>query len=611
MPAATKRTRIPQPQDPLLPSYADPLAGGLGTPITGRSREQPFDQDFGGEFSWESPLTDVQSPNQPAPTTPQAGPAPDVGDDPRRNNPGMADPMSDLTNALEALKTATDPGKRSMIRDHLARTIFTALKTGGHDVSWEGEDILIVDGRRYEVAGAASSADASGWDTDGYAQPGFTASNFGNAPSGYDPAKWSNPNHQTPKYVVSRILATHDLKTADGRAAAIADIQRAYPGTTWGGRDVVNIPGIGEVDIIGDFGDDPRSQNTLAWQPVGAGGPASAAAPGPRGVTSGTALESGGASGQAGLAGGIAAPAAPTRFAPSYQPGPISFDDIPDFSFDEQLERAGSYAPGDLGGLAPTDLDRASEAAAMRLLEHPYSLNDLDVDKLKARSKDELAEMQRMDEDDLLTASYAQGWGDSPFHKSEINAGRASRDRALISSNRDIDEFAAETRKGDERSAAQLASQIGGQSHAQRLSSASLRESTRQAAASSRQQAVSQATNATLQRAALTGDRMALRESVNQEAARIGIAADELQQRWTIAMLQDATQRYGIDADVDVALAQLSQRGREFAEELAFKFAQLAQNDAQFGADFGLNFEKFRHDVDQDYIDNVFRATED
>ncbi len=112
------------------------------------------------------------------------------------------------------------------------------------------------------------------WDTGGYARPGFTSSNFNQqAPSGYDPAKWGNPDHQTPKYVVSRILSGYNLGDPQQLQAAVRDIQSAYPGTTWDGRDHLSIPGVeNDVDFITDFG----GANGLAWQPAGgqsAGGP--------------------------------------------------------------------------------------------------------------------------------------------------------------------------------------------------------------------------------------------------------------------------------------------------------------------------------------------------
>lgn len=119
---------------------------------------------------------------------------------------------------------------------------------------------------------ATTQPDTSGWDTNGYSTPGYTAAagTFGTAPSGWDQAKWENPNHQSPKYVVARILqSSGDMKDATARQSAIANIQKAYPGTTYNGKDKVTIPGVGTVDI---FGGASAGVYSTAWQPVEEGG---------------------------------------------------------------------------------------------------------------------------------------------------------------------------------------------------------------------------------------------------------------------------------------------------------------------------------------------------
>lgn len=116
------------------------------------------------------------------------------------------------------------------------------------------------------VPSAKPPVDNSAWDTDGYSRPGYTAENYGEAPSGWDPAKWKNANHQTPKYVVGRIIqSAGDMKIPDNRAKAIKMIQDAYPGTTFNGKDTVDIPGVGKVDIFGGAG---AGIYSTAWQPL-------------------------------------------------------------------------------------------------------------------------------------------------------------------------------------------------------------------------------------------------------------------------------------------------------------------------------------------------------
>jgi len=156
---------------------------------------------------------------------------------------------------------------------------------------------------------AAPTRDTSSWDTNGYATPGYTATNFGNAPSGWDQTKWTDPNHQSPKYVVGRILySVGDLKDPANRERAIQQIQQAYPGTTFNGKDRINVPGIGEVDIFtgasaGIYGG--------AWQDLTAAAKEQAAA----GTSSGGYPNSG-----ASVYGGSSGYQTPSYSAPSYTP---------------------------------------------------------------------------------------------------------------------------------------------------------------------------------------------------------------------------------------------------------------------------------------------------
>jgi hypothetical protein len=102
------------------------------------------------------------------------------------------------------------------------------------------------------------------------------------APSGWNQGKWADQSHTTPKYVVGRILSQFP-DTPEGLQAAMPQIQQAFPGATMAGRDSINIPGIGIVDVgVGFAGGGGQG---WAWQPDsdmagGAGGAAGAGAVG-------------------------------------------------------------------------------------------------------------------------------------------------------------------------------------------------------------------------------------------------------------------------------------------------------------------------------------------
>ena len=67
---------------------------------------------------------------------------------------------------------------------------------------------------------------------------------------------------QTPKYVVGRILSNY-TPSIDGLGAAMEEIQQAYPGAEFDGKDKIIIPGLGTIDVLVNAGGDNMS---WAWQ---------------------------------------------------------------------------------------------------------------------------------------------------------------------------------------------------------------------------------------------------------------------------------------------------------------------------------------------------------
>lgn len=109
----------------------------------------------------------------------------------------------------------------------------------------------------------------SGWDTHGYSTPAYTTGTPGSTLLGWDPNNWANANMQTPKYVVGRILSQYNPTSPDDVSKMVAEVQRAYPGTTWDGKDKLTIPGVGTIDIIAGAG---GANPSWAWQDTAAAG---------------------------------------------------------------------------------------------------------------------------------------------------------------------------------------------------------------------------------------------------------------------------------------------------------------------------------------------------
>lgn len=244
-----------------------------------------------------------------------------------------------------------------------------------------------------------------------------------------------------------------------------------------------------------------------------------------------------------------------------------------------------TYTPGEidtLDGFDPMagagDLDGETQALIRNLLRQPSALDDRMVDTLKAKSREEASALAAQEDDELQRFGFANGISDSRWLASERAANARGRDEAVIRSNRDIDITAANQRREDERATVATA-----QSYLQLKGDNAFRT------------------------AALKGDRLALRETVNARAAELGLSGDQMQLDYTMGLIDDATRRYGIDEGMKIDREKLAQAGREFQEELAFKFAQLEQQDAQFGASYGLDLARFNADEDQRTFDNAMR----
>lgn len=117
--------------------------------------------------------------------------------------------------------------------------------------------------------------DTSAWDTDSYAAPQYVPPSAGAVPAGWDAEKWADPNHQTPKYGVGRILSNFP-PTVEGLASALPDIQKAYPGTEFNGKDKLTIPGVGTIDVLEAAG---LGGKAWRWDDGSGGGEASGGAP--------------------------------------------------------------------------------------------------------------------------------------------------------------------------------------------------------------------------------------------------------------------------------------------------------------------------------------------
>lgn len=504
---------------------------GLGAPGT---PPQPQPQAQAQPFA-STGLTGAMEPSWATTSQPQGSSSP-TPEKPSAGAPGPAQnsyqQVRELQSSLDAVNAAKDPQSKAVAQDRLARTIYTSLQADGHDVKWQGQE-LIVDGRPYHLATPPATAAA-----DGAVPP---AGPVGSA---------TIPQQQAIDFVnqfatqhLGRPATPEELESVAQFAESVGWVRGGdLTATQWNQvQDWMN------AQIAGGYGAPPGTA------PPG---------PGP-GEPGGPPAQPGG-------------PPRPTfeSMAPSYTPGEVPLDDLDGMSMDQLLARFQTPNSG------------ATDSLMASILQNPESLDARTVGMLKARSADELAEMEAAELEDLKRFGWATGNQDSNWLASEQAMGRRERQNALVKSNRDIDLTAAQTNMEDRRKAATLGMQHGEQGR----------------------QNVALAADVNLRAASVKGDRYALREQIKAKATELGIAEDEMQLRYTTELLQDITQRYGIDIGAQIDREQLAQQGREFQEELAFKladlaekmqfaYAQLAQEDAQFGADLGYRYAALDSDL--------------
>jgi hypothetical protein len=204
---------------------------------------------------------------------------------------GGADPLAGRVGAVAPTAAADLAGRVGQTGALSTGTSALASKLSGNTgplgppmVDTDGDGVkdtavdpkLSVEAEQPAGAAAAAAPDRSGWDTDGYTPPAYVPPQAGAVPAGWDATKWNDPNHQTPKYGVGRILSTFP-PTVEGLKAAMPDIERAYPGTTFNGKDKITVPGVGPVDVL-----EAAGQGGKAWRwgaddtasPLDAGGAA-------------------------------------------------------------------------------------------------------------------------------------------------------------------------------------------------------------------------------------------------------------------------------------------------------------------------------------------------
>jgi hypothetical protein len=545
---------------------------------------------------------------------------------------------------MDALNGEKDQARRAQMADGIARTVATDLKNQGHEVAWEGST-LVVDGRRYAVAGASPNS------------PNTMAANAGSVPSNgmlsggaasgastnYGAIQGSGPGGGTrwEGYNAERASASGDPDSAKDALFRVGSslgltLEPNQPREYYGAKlnELVTAgkaaglqiePGNGfdtvmlftkergweEVDIIGDAGGgDPRfNYQPLAERGMAAGGG------GGTGTFQPTAPGAEGFTPQSGQPAPAAVPAPAPAFtptAPTYTAGEIGMDDIPDFTRDSLLAQMGDYTansedPANLPSMDASPVEGQLETFISQLLADPESMDAEMVDNLKGRERDTIAQQSALLDEEMTRTGHQMGIADSPWLAGErLTAKRATGDAAIRGS-RDIDIEAAKTNKEDRRLAGDLGNTFvdaqGRRQIAKRTqvsTEVQNRESNRFNEAKLKSDNVAAAAKASLDKAAIVGDRLKLRESVKQAAAELGQSADKMMADYITAMAEDLTKRYGIDVSKEIDIKTLAQRGLEHKEEMALALAELRERARKNDMDYGTEVTAMGQQAERD-----------
>lgn len=635
-----------------------------------------------------------------------------AGAPPSAATPGAPATPPAYQDIMTKIGATQDPQQKAVLQDQLARQVFTTLKGNGHDVKWQG-DQLMVDGRAYvvgqgapgtsngqattnggDLAGAGGIAPGEDNPNPNAGQPPATT-NAGLQPITIGPNGYSTTTPGRPflmGFETSKLIDPNKTEGDSGKytpaakafgqaylgGAAIGRgnlqpmidaVKGQFPNAKAVGDDKIDFgDGKGPIDVVGSDGS-IRFQNTndnAAWESTHVGGAPGGPAPAPGGpgwdpgTMSYDPIEGAGAPPPR-PAGAPPAPNVPTP----YVPGTVGADDLAGFGMDENLGRMGpinnptqldtnyqagqvsndpmdTYSFNGLGDLGPLGAGRTqgeTEDLVSSILAHPESMDPRTVEMLKAKTKDELADMQRTDDEDLTAAGYRTGNADSNWLQSEKLAAKGRRDQALVANNRNVDITAAQTNLADRKSAAALGqgfaeskAMTARADAAEKLAEKQAAEGDLQAAAASRQKAqefrrqgeqineslrgeaadrnlraaqqnidnqfktteqrqtaFKLAADTSLAAAAQRGDRAKFNETMKAKAAELGQSQEQLQQDYALALLHDATSRYGIDVGASIDRAKLAQAGSQFQQDLIFRLQSLKQQNDQFGAQYGLD----------------------
>jgi hypothetical protein len=441
--------------------------------------------------------------NEAAPLTAGASGSPDTGGSPwldgaaQGGAPAGATPPGQSAPGTVPTPTgaASQPGVQSEMALH---QLADSLTADGHDVSWNAQGQLIVDGRPYDTGGS-----------------GGDAMDPNNQPSAVGVGAPGNATNAIGGYY-SQFL---------GRSGSPDEIQ----GWLNSGLTLQQI------------------QNAIANS-----GEAQARA----GSSSGAVAKS-----EMGSNLDMSVPQWLKDMVPGYTPTLMdtNLDELPDF------QKLYDSAMGSDPNAAALD------SLVGKILAHPESLSDTDIETLKAKAAEEAGVASQANDEDLLHFAANSNLGDSPWLASARQANAQARRNTTIASNQNLDIAAADRRASDMRSAAALGVTAGNAKSARS------------------QAATSTALSGVLAKTNMQTTRKQLNEAFKQAATELGLSTAGLATNYVLG-----------HAGVQIDEQKFAEQSDAWKQDLALKIAQLKQQSDQYDAGLQLELQKFQHGKDND-----------
>lgn len=461
---------------------------------------------------------------------------------------GAGGSAPDYTPHVAAVNNASDPQSAAVAQDQMARTVASDLKSAGHDVSYSATGQMMVDGRPYDIGGNLPRT---------------------NVTPGAAPSTPAAPGVPTDAASIQQSI-TQSWADAHGGQAIPPD-QLAYwtlkaqtPDTYSDGYIRVGWnPYLATRMNTGSASADPAlagMDGVIGRDPGGSAAGTPGGAPG-GGTIDYNQLWSGPSPGS------------------TYSAGQIGEADLP---FD--------YASLQASMNAPTVVDAATTGRVNDLLTNPDSLDPRTVQMMESRDAEQQMESARSADQEAQRQGYKTGLTDAPWLASQRASDLMTANNQIIGNRRNIEITAAQTNKADERAAAQIGvgyqNQLKGQ----------------------QQEAVKTAVSGALAKAAESRNRFELNENLKLEAAKLNLSADTLKAQYAMSVMSSLDKRYGVDVGAQIDYSKLREQSTEFQSEFLYKLQALDQQDKQFGANLGLQYDQLNNTAMNQYWDGTTAA---